>query len=322
MSKPLRLPLDVDPDFGPQLVLKPVLQYPGSKVRMARTIIDLLGPHTTYVEPYCGSAAVFLAKPRANVEILGDMNKLLIMFYETLREEETAFKLIRALTYTPYARAELELCAHDDAALDPIERSRRFMVRTNQTFVGSAGSGNWVITYGGSSGHSNATKWNNYVTRLFTVHERLTGVQIECRNAVEILQRAYLKHDDQIAVYLDPPYIMTDRNGARYTEEADLRHHQDMLETVVKLTGPVVISAYENTLYDDALGEGGAGWKKILVKVSASSSAGKGSVAKRTEVLWASPACQGGPPESVLLVPSDVADVGLLDVPTQAAPGA
>ncbi|NMM23262.1 MAG: DNA adenine methylase [Phycicoccus sp.] len=270
---------------------KPVLQYPGSKVRLAQTIIDLLGPHGTYVEPYCGSAAVFLAKPRVGVELIGDMNDMLILFYETLRKKKTRDALIDALTYTPYARRELELCMEDDPALGKVERSRRFMVRTNQTFLGSAGSSNWVSTMAPSSNHSNATKWMNYVTRLSVVSARLAGVQIECVDAVEILQRAYLRHSDRIAIYLDPPYIRTDRSGARYTEDVDLLHHQDMLETAVKLTGPMVISAYENALYDDALGKAGANWSKILVKVAASSSAGKGSVARRTEVLWASPAC-------------------------------
>jgi DNA adenine methylase len=41
----------------------PPLGYFGSKVRVAPRIIDLLPAHCGYIEPYCGSLSVLLAKP-------------------------------------------------------------------------------------------------------------------------------------------------------------------------------------------------------------------------------------------------------------------
>jgi len=260
--------------------MNPCLQYPGSKVRMAAQIVELLGEHTSYVEPYVGSAAVLLAKEPVKVEIVNDINGDLIAFYRTLRDPATRYQLIDALTYTPYARAELE-DSDDDPSLSDVERARRFMVRTNQGYVGGGGK-SWVLTMKGSSGHSNATKWNNYRTRLNMVAERLQNVQIECKNALEVLTKVWSAHDSGIAVYADPPYLPSTRSGSKYDSEVDIQHHIDLLDLLDRLEGPVVISAYDHELYDERL----TGWSKIERVVSASSSAGKGSVAKRTEILW------------------------------------
>lgn len=266
--------------------MKPSLQYPGAKVRMASKIVGLLPPHTSYVEPYVGSAAVLLSKPPSVVETINDLDECLTAFYRTLRDERTRYRLIDALTYTPYARAELD-GAVDDPDLDDVERARRFMVRTNQRYVG--GQGGWVLTMRGSSGHSNATKWNNYRTRLHVVAERLQNVQIECKDAIEVLSKVWAAHDPEIAVYADPPYPEETRSGSRYALEASEQHHRDLLDLLVKIEGPVVLSSYENVLYDTVLAE--AGWTRYTFDVKASSLPGKGSTAKRVEVLWANDRC-------------------------------
>jgi DNA adenine methylase len=277
---------------------------------MAGRIVELFPEHTSYVEPYVGSAAVLLAKEPVAVELVNDFDELLIAFYRTLRTETTRYRLIDALTYTPYARAEVE-AAEDDPSLDDVERARRFMVRTNQGFGG--GQGNWTATLRGSSGHSNATKWNNFRTRLSLLAERLQNVQIDCKDAVEVLSKIWTAHDPAVAVYLDPPYLETTRNGSRYSQEASLQHHEDMLDLAIRLAGPVVLSGYDSALYAEALGDQGAGWKKYSHNVVASSSSGKGSTANRIEVLWANRLCRL-PTDAADVLPVDETDVVVTDL--------
>lgn len=270
--------------------IKPVIQYPGSKVRMAPRIIELLGPHQAYLEPYAGSAAVLLAKPRTAVETINDRNDLLVSFFETLRNKATRFELIDALVHTPYAERELQ-GAVDDPALDPVERARRFFIRTNMAYVGSNGKGSWTMTVQASSGHTNATKWMNYITRLSEVSSRLQGVQISCRDALVEVARVGAA-DSTTAIYCDPPYLHTTRNGARYeVDDGDEAHHTALIGILKTLQCPVVLSAYDNALYDDLLLTDPL-WSKLEYNVAASSNSGKGSTAKRTEIIWANSACQ------------------------------
>ena len=164
------------------------------------------------------------------------------------------------------------------------------MVRTNQRYVGGS-TGTWTSTIRGSSGHSNASKWQNYRERLNAVAHRLEEVQIECDDALSVLARLWNKGGPEIAVYLDPPYVMESWAGAVYLNDELTAHHERLLHLASQLTGPVVISGYESALYDEKLGPDGAGWAKYAIPVKASGQAGKGRTAERVEVLWASPQC-------------------------------
>ena len=46
--------------------------YYGSKQKIARKLISDLPPHNAWVEAFCGSAALTLAKPPSPIEIIND----------------------------------------------------------------------------------------------------------------------------------------------------------------------------------------------------------------------------------------------------------
>jgi len=261
---------------------------------MAARINALLGDVVgAYVEPFFGSGAVLLSRPQASIELVNDVDGDLIHFYRVLRDPATRYRLIDALVYTPYARAELEQARSEPLSEvdDPIERARRFLVLSNQSYVGSAGAGSWTSTLSPSSKHSNATKWNNYVTRLSAVAERLSGVQVECADALTVLGKVAKTSSPKLALYLDPPYVKESRNGSRYREDGFVaEHHERMLALVRDLPGPTVISGYASELYDSVLTPA-HGWRRDEHARAATSSSGRGSTATRVEVLWSNAAC-------------------------------
>jgi DNA adenine methylase len=61
--------------------LRPIIGYPGGKNRLAPKILEHAPKHTTYVEPFMGSAAVFFAKPPAAKNILNDLDSQLVKFH-------------------------------------------------------------------------------------------------------------------------------------------------------------------------------------------------------------------------------------------------
>lgn len=79
---------------------------------LAPQIAALLPAHGHYVEPYCGSLAVLLAKQPSAHETVNDIDRRLVTFWRVLRERPG--ELARACALTPHSRIE-------HSAADPTE---------------------------------------------------------------------------------------------------------------------------------------------------------------------------------------------------------
>lgn len=67
------------------LSLQPLIQWPGGKNKVANRIVRMLPPHSTYVEPFAGGAAVFFRKPLVKRNVIGDADPWLIELYNGVR---------------------------------------------------------------------------------------------------------------------------------------------------------------------------------------------------------------------------------------------
>lgn len=72
---------------------KPVLAWPGGKRRLADKLLPLFyNPHTTYIEPFAGGAALLFARPEpAKHEVLNDINGELINLYRVIQHHLDEF---------------------------------------------------------------------------------------------------------------------------------------------------------------------------------------------------------------------------------------
>src|SRR5437870_7969202 len=98
--------------------------YFGSKLRIAAKMHARLPPHNCWVELFCGSVAMTLAKKPAVIEVINDINGEIVNFYEQLRDRGN--DLLRRIELTPYARAELENARLQSRSRSKVERARRF----------------------------------------------------------------------------------------------------------------------------------------------------------------------------------------------------
>jgi len=263
-------------------VRRPVLRWHGGKYLLAPWICQHLAPHRTYTEPFGGAASVLLRKPRSYAEIYNDLDETVVGLFRVLRSARAA-ELIRLLALTPFGRREFETAYQ--VSDDPVEEARRLIVRSFMGF-GSDGFNRAVRTgfraASNRSGTTPAHNWANYPSHLRVIVERLQGVVIECRNAMDICRQ----HDSAVTLhYLDPPYMPETRSnksrkaGGRYhayAHEMTAADHAKLLSEVVALQGAVVISGYPTPLYDDAL----RGWRRVARAALAD------GARKRTEVLW------------------------------------
>lgn len=267
---------------------RPVVRYHGGKFRLAPWIISHFPEHRIYTEAFGGAAGVLIQKPRAYSEVYNDLDGDVVNLFEVLRHPVMRAQLVHDLVLTPYARAEFERAW--ESSENPVERARRLVIRAMMGF-GSAGATK------GSTGFRIDTKreyetaqhtWVMYPDNLAAVGQRLSGVLIENRPAIDIL----IAHDtSQTLHYVDPPYVfetrcrIKDKGSARgYRHEMDSDDHAALIDTLKGLRGMVVLSGYASTLYDQAL----SGWERRTK--TARISAGRGTDT-REEVLWMNEAC-------------------------------
>lgn len=262
---------------------RPILRWHGGKWLLAPWIIAHMPAHRIYVEPFGGAASVLLRKPRAYAEVYNDLDAELVNLFQVLRGPR-ADELVEQLRLTPFARAEF-VGAYKRSE-DPVECARRMIIRAYMGFgnTGALGRSTGFRADSNKSGTTPAHDWANFPDCLPAIVERLRGVVIEERDAIEVMRA----HDRASALhYVDPPYVHETRSGGnphctkhKYRHELDVAGHQALLEALRGLTGMVVLSGYPHPLYDAAL----QGWRRVERAALAD------GARERTEVLWINPA--------------------------------
>ncbi|WP_335955453.1 DNA adenine methylase [Acinetobacter guillouiae] len=265
----------------------PLIRYHGGKYRLAHWIIAQMPNHTCYTEVFGGAAGVLLQKPRAYAEVYNDLDGDIVNLFKVLRDADLRNELIEQLVLTPYAREEFMNAW--SVATTEVEKARRTIIRAQMGF-GSAGATKGITGFRIDTKRQYGTAqslWVDYPEHLSFIGQRLSGVLIENRPAVQVL-----KDHDAISTlhYVDPPYVHDTRysgakSGRIYRHEMDDKDHLDLLNTLLELEGMVMLSGYPSDLYDDTLN----GWKRVDTKARISSGRGTDT---RTECLWINPAAQ------------------------------
>src|ERR1035437_9124735 len=71
--------------------------YYGAKGRLASRIVARLPPHNAWVEAFCGSTALTLAKRPAQIEVINDINGEVVNFFCQLRNNSSRLcRLLRS----------------------------------------------------------------------------------------------------------------------------------------------------------------------------------------------------------------------------------
>ncbi|EPG5098682.1 DNA adenine methylase [Acinetobacter baumannii] len=265
----------------------PLIRYHSGKFRLAPWVLSHFPSHTCYTEAFGGAAGVLLQKPRPYAEVYNDLDGEIVNLFRVLRNEEHRNKLIEQLVFTPYSRDDFQEAW--EPCDDSIEKARRLIIRAQMGF-GSAGASKGITGFRIDTKRAYGTAqalWVTYPNHLAIVGQRLSGVLIENRPAIQVLR----DHDDlETLHYVDPPYVHDTRySGAKtgrvYRHEMSDQDHEELLKVLLELEGKVIVSGYPSEIYNDYL----AKWKRV--DTSARISSGRGTDV-RTECLWISPNAQ------------------------------
>lgn len=256
--------------------------YYGAKQRLASRIVAELPPHNAWVEAFCGSAALTLAKKPAPIEVINDINGDIVNFFRQLRDH--SIEMRRLLKLTPYAREELERARSRETELSNLERARRFFVAAMMAINGSFGEAEGGFSFSNSyerrGMEARVSRWKTRPDYLGLVADRLSQVRIENKDAIKLFGN--FMNRPATLVYLDPPYLADRKRGYdhdQYSEE----YHERLLNAAIRAKCMVFLSGYENDLYKDYLTHA-SGWHKRRIKTATRGHNGKDS--EREEIIW------------------------------------
>jgi len=225
------------------------MNYPGGKggAGVAQTLINLMPPHSVYVEPFLGGAAVMRQKRPANLNV-------------GIEQSTATLELaIRDLTQSAWILSD----------------------RTTSDLAIPAG----IVNYGEFSGTIAVSDAGGLRDTLDTSGDdnrrpssepaRLQMLQGDC---IEWLKVNAEQLGSTALVYCDPPYVRSSRRSKRdlYSFEMSDEDHVELLNVLKQLNCMVMISGYWSDFYSWEL----AGWNSVTFQTVVRSGA------TATEWVW------------------------------------
>lgn len=264
----------------------------GSKRTLAPRIVEALGPHAAYWEPFCGSCSVLLAKEPATMETVNDLHGDLVNLARVLQTEREAIDLYARLSRTLMSEGIFreQAAAWKEAGRQPAgdnpdgDRAYRFFLCSWMGMNGVAGTSSYnqgfCARFTKNGGHA-GTRFRAAVESIPDWHYRLAAVTILSRDGLELCEK--IEDADGVVIYADPPYLV---KGAKYVHDFESADHVRLAASLCRFKRTrVVVSYYDHpqleTLYP--------GWTKVYCAttkaMTASGVRDKNNSTKAPEVL-------------------------------------
>ena len=271
------------------------LRYYGGKhprTRRCKWIVATIGPtppRFSYIEPFAGMLGVLLARPPAGIELASDANGWIVAWWLAVRDRPAEFA--RLIAATPHSRAlfdeAVETVLAGPCSGDLLRDALAIHICIDQGMRHgpNPSRGTWAPCFSGAAGSVSSKGWTR--ERVAALAARMRGVQLECRDACAILERARRTAD--ALIYVDPPYRNTDISP--YGAAARRLDWGRLADLLAAQKGRVAISGYGDEW--DSLG-----WRRSeLADRHRPIGVHSGAPASpRREVFWTnfSPAGDGG----------------------------
>jgi DNA adenine methylase len=264
----------VEPHLGG--TMKTPITYYGGKQQLVDRILRLIPPHTVYVEPFIGGAAVFFAKQASDVEIINDINSEIVNFYEVLQRDFPALQsAINISLHSRKMHKHARVVYENPDMFDRIKRAWAFWMLANMSY-GAMLDGGFGYDNSGQTTQKINGKRDAFSEQLAI---RLQNVQIECCDALKIIRS---RDTPETFFYLDPPYPDTDQGHYDGYSSDDFR---TLLDAASKMQGKFLLSSFRHEALAEFMGKNK--WWQFEVKMVKSITAHSGHPTQKIEVFTA-----------------------------------
>lgn len=234
-----------------QMKIRSIVPYYGGKRSLAAEIVSEIGPHVAYWEPFCGSMAVLLAKPKCQQETVCDLYGEITNLAEVMRSTRLGpilyRRLRRVLAQEDTLLEASQLSEESGVAqmANAVARAYLFFVRSwlgRNGLVGSVNQTDSFCVRFSPGGGATSTRWQSAIHAIPHFRRRLRDVTILCRDAFAILPR--IADEAGVAIYADPPYIEKDKG---YVHDFTWPDHERLARELRRFKAArVVVSYYDH----------------------------------------------------------------------------
>lgn len=260
-----------------------IIKYFGGKNgSLGNIIYDEFPKHDSYknyIEPFGGSGALLFKKEPHDVEIYNDLEDNVYSLFKVLTNDDLFLKFQKKCELSYHSEKIMNEYKEKlkDVDIDILERAYMFFYINRVGFNGFGGYSTSLVIRRKMS--KSVSDFLSSIDRLEDVHQRLSGVIIHNRDAIELIQ----KYDkDYTFMYLDPPYHWETRTGARYKVDMNNNKQEKLIEVLSNIkNAKILLSGYDCEEYNTLLD---IGWTKkdYVIKTQNSNQKGKTKI----ETLW------------------------------------
>ena len=232
-------------DAAPEMKITAIAPWVGGKRTMAPVVVQELGKHSAYWEPFCGSMSVLLQKPESSHETVNDLHGDLINLARVIASADTVGEFYDRLSKVLFdeKRRECSLQHLEIPNLPPTERAFHYFIVNwfgRNGFSGTVGcdKSSFAVRWTPGGGHG-GQRFASAVDSIPAWHERLRRVTILSRDAFEVI--AKIDDHPRVAIYCDPPYLV---KAAKYTHDFTDEHHQRLASFLSRFQESRVVVSY------------------------------------------------------------------------------
>jgi DNA adenine methylase len=217
------------------------MKYVGGKYRMIKNILNLLDyGKRTFIDIFGGSGKVILNLPENKylVKIYNDINNDMVNLFYQIKNNPEKFQKAIEVPYAKNVHSEY-VDKFLNSKLNTFERAVSFYVVNNQGFGGYVYQ---KIPSWGLGIYGNIARfYKNKCDDIKDIYEKLRDIELHCIDAFKFLDLITYKSEEYCMIYVDPPYVGTERY---YAGNFDKESHIKLAEKLNKMKSSVMVSYY------------------------------------------------------------------------------
>lgn len=218
-----------------------ILRRLGNKQAIAHKIIPYFPQHRIYIEPFFGAGGMFFNKPKANYNIVNDLDSdVFNLFMVVMNQKE---ELEKAFYMMPIHSDLLNYWKNNEET-DSIKKALKFLLFSNYTLLGAATN---IRSDVGGSGSPKFIK-DKFPILLKKTFEFIYDIQFHNYDFKKFINNLSFQKDgrndeDKTFIYCDPPYLYTNDNYSNsFTEQNSI----DLFDTLQQTKCKWAMSEFDN----------------------------------------------------------------------------